>query len=94
MAASCTPREGEKGSLRPVGAGFAVQAYDLVVSGGTTTLADVATPFLEIESILVVPSSPAGAVGIGTVDATDPTKFDLAFTADTNGVVYVTGRGF
>lgn len=93
MSATLVQREGEQGSVRRLGAGYGEICYDLTASGGTTSLADQQTPFVEIESVIYAIVSPAGAVGSFAIDATDKSKVDLTFTANTVAVVYIRGRG-
>lgn len=92
MSVTCTPKFGEQGSVRPLGGGYGAQMHDLVASGGSTTHT-LPTIFNEIEAVDFMIISPAGAVGSWAVNATDKSKVDLTFTANTVATLEVRGRG-
>lgn len=92
MSVTCTPKEGEEGSVRRLGGGYGAQMFTLTATGGSTTYT-LPTIFTELEAVNFMVRSPAGGVGRWAPNATDKSSADLAFTADLVADIEVRGRG-
>lgn len=93
MAATVVRVDGEEGSVRNLGAGYAEAAFDLTFTGGTVTLASIQSPFTEVSSVQIIPDAAVASVPYGKKNATDKSKFDVFGPALMTARVLVRGRG-